>query len=166
MTEVDVKQVFDGEKAALLVEELRNNFDSGRTKSYEWRISQLKSIAKMLEDKEKDILVALYKDFSKPRLEGYISEVSLVKPSCSEAINELNQWRKPEKVKTSITSCPSSAEIVSEPLGAVLVIATWNFPFNLSMDPIIGAVSARNAVVLKPSEIAPAFIFEEHQSLC
>ncbi|CAN6681573.1 unnamed protein product [Malus baccata var. baccata] len=62
----------------------------------------------------------------------------------------------PQKVSTSITTYPSSAEIVSEPLGVVLVISTWNFPFLLSLDPVIGAISAGNAVVLKPSEIAPA----------
>ncbi|MED6218409.1 Aldehyde dehydrogenase 3 member I1, chloroplastic [Stylosanthes scabra] len=110
----------------------------------------------MLEEKEKEILEALYKDLSKPRLEGFIAEVSQAKSSCSEAIQELKHWMKPEKIKTSFTTFPSSAEIVSEPLGVVLVISTWNFPFLLSMDPVIGAISAGNAVVLKPSEIAPA----------
>ncbi|KAI9114336.1 hypothetical protein K1719_014564 [Acacia pycnantha] len=156
MPEVEEKQVFDGEKANLLVKELRKNFNSGRTKSYEWRISQLESIAKMLEEKEKDITDALQKDLSKPAFEAFISEVSQAKSACSEAIQELKHWMKPEKVKTSITTYPSSAEIVSEPLGVVLVISTWNFPFLLSMDPVIGAISAGNAVVLKPSEISPA----------
>ncbi|XP_028770308.1 aldehyde dehydrogenase family 3 member H1 isoform X1 [Neltuma alba] len=154
--EVEEKQVFDGETANLLVKELRKNFNSGRTKSYEWRISQLESIAKMLEEKEEDIIEALQKDLAKPAFEAFISEVSQAKSACSEAIQELKHWMKPEKVNTSITTYPSSAEIVSEPLGVVLVISTWNFPFLLSMDPVIGAVSAGNAVVLKPSEISPA----------
>ncbi|XP_019464273.1 PREDICTED: aldehyde dehydrogenase family 3 member H1-like isoform X2 [Lupinus angustifolius] len=154
--ELQEKEVFDGEKASLLVKELRKSFDLGRTKSYEWRVSQLEGIAKMLEEKEKEIAEALYKDLSKPALEAFISEFSQVKGSCSEALQELKQWMKPEKVNTSITTYPSSAEIVSEPLGVVLVISTWNFPFLLSMDPVIGAISAGNAVVLKPSEIAPA----------
>ncbi|KAF1875860.1 hypothetical protein Lal_00006491 [Lupinus albus] len=155
-SELEEKQVFDTEKASLLVKELRKSFDLGRTKSYEWRVSQLEGIAKMLEEKEKEIVEALYKDLSKPALESFLSEFSQVKGSCSEALQELKQWMKPEKVNTSITSYPSSAEIVSEPLGVVLVISTWNFPFLLSMDPVIGAISAGNAVVLKPSEIAPA----------
>ncbi|KAL2342886.1 hypothetical protein Fmac_004171 [Flemingia macrophylla] len=150
------EQVFDGEKANFLVRELRKNFDSGRTKSYEWRVSQLEAIVKMLEEKEEEITDALYKDLSKPQFEAFISEVSQVKSSCSEALQELKHWMKPDKVKTTITTFPSSAEIVSEPLGVVLVISTWNFPFLLSMDPVIGAISAGNAVVLKPSEIAPA----------
>ncbi|KAJ1387792.1 Zinc finger, RING-CH-type [Sesbania bispinosa] len=154
--ELEEKQVFDGEKAALLVKELRKSFDSGKTKSYEWRISQLEGIAKMLEEKEKEITIALDKDLSKPGLEAFITEISQAKSSCSEAIQELKHWMKPEKVNTSITTFPSSAEIVSEPLGVVLVISTWNFPFLLSMDPVIGAISAGNAVVLKPSEISPA----------
>lgn len=156
MPEMDKKQGFDGEEANFLVKELRKSFNSGRTKSYEWRISQLESIAKMLAEKEKDIIEALHKDLAKPGFEAFISEVSQVKSACSEAIKELKHWMKPEKVKTSITTYPSSAEIVSEPLGVVLVISTWNFPFLLSMDPVIGAISAGNAVVLKPSEIAPA----------
>ncbi|XP_020203974.1 aldehyde dehydrogenase family 3 member H1 [Cajanus cajan] len=154
--EVEEKQVFDGEEANLLVRELRKSFDSGRTKSYEWRVSQLEAIARMLEEKEKEITEALYEDLSKPQFEAFIAEVAQVKSACSEALQELKHWMKPEKVNTSITTFPSSAEIVPEPLGVVLVISTWNFPFLLSMDPVIGAISAGNAVVLKPSEIAPA----------
>ncbi|KAJ1391514.1 Aldehyde/histidinol dehydrogenase [Sesbania bispinosa] len=156
MEEVQEKPIFDGEKAALLVKELRQSFDSGKTKSYKWRISQLEGIVKMLEERENDIITALDKDLSKPGFEAFLSEVSQTKASCNEALKELKHWMKPEKVKTSITTYPSSAEIVSEPLGVVLVISTWNFPFMLSLDPIIGAISAGNAVVLKPSEIAPA----------
>ncbi|XP_061346796.1 aldehyde dehydrogenase family 3 member H1-like [Gastrolobium bilobum] len=154
--ELEEKQIFDGEKAALLVKDLRKSFDSGKTKTYEWRVSQLEGIAKMLEEKEKEISEALDKDLSKPGVEAFITEISQAKSSCSEALQELKHWMKPEKVKTSITTYPSSAEIVPEPLGVVLVISTWNFPFLLSMDPVIGAISAGNAVVLKPSEIAPA----------
>lgn len=76
MPELEEKQIFDGEKAALLVKELRKSFDSGKTKSYEWRVSQLEGIAKMLEEKEKEIIEALHKDLSKPGLEAFITEVS------------------------------------------------------------------------------------------
>jgi aldehyde dehydrogenase (NAD+) len=80
----------------------------------------------------------------------------MLKNSCKNAIKELKHWMAPEKVKTSLTTFPSSAEIVSEPLGVVLVISAWNYPFLLSLDPVIGAIAAGNVVVLKPSEIAPA----------
>ncbi|KAG2711471.1 hypothetical protein I3843_04G072100 [Carya illinoinensis] len=156
MVEVEEKPKFDADKAALLVKEVRKSFNSGKTRSYEWRVSQLKSIEKMVEEKEMEITEALYKDLSKPAFEAFISEISQVKSSCKLALKELSSWMIPEKVKTSLTTYPSSAEIVSEPLGVVLVISTWNFPFLLSLDPVIGAISAGNAVVLKPSEIAPA----------
>lgn len=76
IAEVEEKQTFDVDKARLLVKELQNVFKSGKTKSYEWRVSQLKSIAKMLEEREKDITEALHKDLEKPELEAFISEVS------------------------------------------------------------------------------------------
>nr|CAC84903.1 aldehyde dehydrogenase [Arabidopsis thaliana] len=147
---------FRGKEAALLVDELRSNFNSGRTKSYEWRISQLQNIARMIDEKEKCITEALYQDLSKPELEAFLAEISNTKSSCMLAIKELKNWMAPETVKTSVTTFPSSAQIVSEPLGVVLVISAWNFPFLLSVEPVIGAIAAGNAVVLKPSEIAPA----------
>ncbi|KAM7260460.1 hypothetical protein ACFE04_016201 [Oxalis oulophora] len=83
-------------------------------------------------------------------------QISLVRGACDLAIKELNQWMKPEKVETSFSTFPSSAEIVPEPLGVALIISTWNFPFSLSVEPVIGAIAAGNAAVLKPSEISPA----------
>lgn len=148
--------IFDSEAAGLLVKEVRDVFNSGKTKNYDWRISQLKGILKMVEDNENDIMEALDSDLSKPQLEVFISEITMTKSACKLMLKELSRWMQPEKAKTSITTYPSSAEIVSEPLGVVLVISTWNYPFMLSMDPVIGAIAAGNCVVLKPSEIAPA----------
>ncbi|XP_034691512.1 aldehyde dehydrogenase family 3 member H1-like isoform X3 [Vitis riparia] len=150
------KKVFDVESAASLVKELRGSFNAGKTKSYEWRIAQLKGIEKMIDEREKDIIEALHEDLSKPEHEAFVSEISMSKGACKLALKELGHWMKPEKAKTSMTTYPSSAEIVSEPLGVVLVISTWNYPLLLSIDPVIGAIAAGNAVVLKPSEIAPA----------
>ncbi|GMI67812.1 aldehyde dehydrogenase 3I1, aldehyde dehydrogenase 3 [Hibiscus trionum] len=152
----EVKPAFDTDEAAVLVNRLRKTFNSGKTKSYEWRISQLESISKMVDEKEKQIIKALHEDLSKPELEAYLSEILMVKSSCTLALKELKQWMMPKKAETSLATYPSSAEIVSEPLGVVLVISTWNYPFSLSLEPVIGAIAAGNAVVLKPSEIAPA----------
>ncbi|KAF8405705.1 hypothetical protein HHK36_007782 [Tetracentron sinense] len=158
----EMKKKFDSDSAASLVKELRRTFTSGKTKSYEWRISQLKNILKMVDENEKQIVEALRKDLSKPELEAFVSEISMTKASCKLAVKELRHWMKPEKVKTSMTTFPSSAEIVSEPLGVVLIISAWNYPILssfspvLSLDPVIGAIAAGNAVVLKPSEISPA----------
>ncbi|GLT66198.1 hypothetical protein SLA2020_385800 [Shorea laevis] len=150
------KRTFDAERAALLVKDLRNNFRSGRTRSYEWRVAQLQSIWRMIDENEKMIVEALYEDLGKPELESFTAEITMLKSSSKEALEQLKRWMTPEKVKTSVSLYPSSAEIVSEPLGVVLVISTWNFPFLLSLDPVIGAIAAGNAVVLKPSELAPA----------
>ncbi|GLT47130.1 hypothetical protein SLA2020_208450 [Shorea laevis] len=148
--------VFDEEAARLLVNELRLNFAAGKTRSYDWRVAQLKSMIKMMEDHEPEIVAALRDDLSKPEHESSIYEIALLKNSCVLALKELKHWMMPEKVKTSITTFPSSAEIVSEPLGVVLVMSAWNYPFLLSLDPVVGAIAAGNAVVLKPSEVAPA----------
>ncbi|XP_074307895.1 aldehyde dehydrogenase family 3 member H1-like isoform X1 [Silene latifolia] len=156
MAEGKKESVFDVDRAHLMVKELRAQFNSGETKSYEWRVTQLKSISRMLDDREKDIIQALQEDLSKPELEAFVAEIAMLKSSCKLALKDLKQWMKPEKVKTPMTTFPSSAEIVPEPLGVVLVISTWNYPFLLSLDPVIGAIAAGNAVVLKPSEIAPA----------
>ncbi|KDP32847.1 hypothetical protein JCGZ_12139 [Jatropha curcas] len=148
--------VFDAEAARDLVKELTGNFASGKTRSYEWRVAQLKNMLKLCDENEKEIVEALRLDLSKPELESTIYEIALLKNSCKLALKELKHWIKPEKVRTSLTTFPSSAEIVSEPLGVVLIISAWNYPFLLSLDPVIGAIAAGNAVVLKPSEVSPA----------
>ncbi|KAK6114902.1 hypothetical protein DH2020_007171 [Rehmannia glutinosa] len=137
-------------------QDLRSVYRSGKTKSVEWRVSQLKSLLRITTHYEKDILEALRSDLNKPELEAFSHEVYGVSSSCELALKELHRWMMPEKVKTSMINFPSTGEIVSEPLGVVLVISTWNYPFKLSLDPVIGAIAAGNAVVLKPSEVAPA----------
>ncbi|KAL5704412.1 aldehyde dehydrogenase (NAD(+)) [Ranunculus cassubicifolius] len=154
--ESKTNKIFDGESASLLVKDLRESFASGKTKSYEWRVSQLNNILRLVEDKEKEIIEALNKDLAKPQLESFVAEISMTKNSVKGALKELKYWMKPEKVKTKITTFPSSAEIVAEPLGVVLIISAWNYPILLALDPVIGAIAAGNAVVLKPSEVAPA----------
>ncbi|XAR62818.1 Aldehyde dehydrogenase (NAD(P)(+)) [Bertholletia excelsa] len=150
------EEAFDAEAARSLVNDLRGRFASGKTKSCEWRVSQLKAMLKFTNEHEKDIIDALRSDLSKPMVESFITEIAMLKASCEFTLKGLKRWMMPEKVKTSITTFPSSAEIVPEPLGVVLVISAWNYPFLLALDPVIGAIAAGNAVVLKPSEIAPA----------
>lgn len=110
----------------------------------------------MLDEREGEIVEALRSDLNKPEFESLVYEVALLKSSCKGVIKELKHWMKPEKVKTPILALPSSAEIVAEPLGVVLVISAWNYPILLSLDPVVGAIAAGNAVVLKPSEVSPA----------
>ncbi|XP_031504270.1 aldehyde dehydrogenase family 3 member H1-like isoform X1 [Nymphaea colorata] len=148
--------VFDGEACACLVRELRQSFESGRTRSYEWRKQQLRMVLKFLVEKEALIVQALHRDLRKPGFEACVSEISMLKSSCKLILKKLKRWMEPQKACVSITSIPGSAEIISEPLGVVLVISAWNYPFLLAMDPVLGAIAAGNAVVLKPSEVSPS----------
>ncbi|CAH1453952.1 unnamed protein product [Lactuca virosa] len=120
---------FDTEAANCLVKELRGTVVAGKTKSYEWRVKQLKSLLKMVEERDKQICDALFSDLSKPEMEAFIHEIALIKNSCKLSLKKLKEWMKPEKVKTTLSTFPSSAEIVPEPLGVVLVISAWNYPF-------------------------------------
>ncbi|ONK58001.1 uncharacterized protein A4U43_C09F6710 [Asparagus officinalis] len=147
---------FDGESAAVLTRELRESFNLGKTRSFQWRSNQLKGLLRMMEEKEADIMGALYSDLAKPQLESYLHEISMAKESVTFAMKNLKSWMKPKKVGSQAATFPSSANIVPEPFGVVLIISAWNYPFLLSIDPVIGAIAAGNAVVLKPSEIAPA----------
>ncbi|XP_010539000.1 PREDICTED: aldehyde dehydrogenase family 3 member H1-like [Tarenaya hassleriana] len=149
-------KAFEAADATELVTGLRRGFDAGVTRGYEWRVSQLKNLLKVCDHHEPEIVAALRDDLGKPELESSIYEVALLRNSIKLALKHLKDWMTPEKAKTSLTTFPASAEIVSEPLGVILVISAWNFPFLLSLDPVVGAIAAGNAVVLKPSEIAPA----------
>ncbi|XP_042064151.1 aldehyde dehydrogenase-like [Salvia splendens] len=148
--------VFRDEFSRSLVRELRATYATGKTKSFEWRSSQLKAIQKIVSLHSQEIVEALRSDLQKPEFEAVIHEISAVSASCKLALKELHRWMKPQKVKTSLISLPSSAKIVPEPFGVVLVISAWKFPFLLSLDPVVGAIAAGNVVVLKPSESSPA----------
>jgi len=139
-----------------VAEDLRAGFRTGRTRTPEWRTAQLRSLIRMIEEREDDISDALQADLAKPRMESYLHEISLAKGACEFALKGLKTWMKPDKVPSAITTFPSTAQIVPEPLGVVLVISAWNYPFLLSIDPVIGAIAAGNAVLLKPSEVAAA----------
>lgn len=139
-----------------MAEDLRSVFATGRTRTYDWRASQLQAMLKIAVHHEKELVEALYSDLKKPEHEAYLYEVAGVISSCKLALKELRRWMKPQKVKTSMSTFPSSGEIVSEPLGVTLVISAWNYPVLLSLDPVIGAIAAGNCVVLKPSEVSSA----------
>nr|XP_043637688.1 aldehyde dehydrogenase family 3 member F1-like [Erigeron canadensis] len=138
------------------LKELRQAFGSSKTKEYSWRISQLNGLLHILEDKENDIFMALKKDLGKHHVEAYRDEIGTVVKSINYALDNLKQWMAPQKTRLPLAAYPSTASLVSEPLGVVLVISSWNFPIGLSLEPLIGAIAAGNAIVLKPSEIAPA----------
>ncbi|TKY48379.1 Aldehyde dehydrogenase family 3 member F1 [Spatholobus suberectus] len=135
---------------------MRKYYGSGKTKGASWRESQLKGLHNFLVEKEEEILSALKQDLGKHYVEAFRDEVGTLMKTLNFATNSLKKWMAGKEAKLPQIALLSSAEIVPEPLGLVLIISSWNFPFGLSLEPLIGAVAAGNTVVLKPSEMSPA----------
>lgn len=108
-----------------------------------------------IETRENEIIAGLQADFSKPAFEGMLTETFIVIAELKSTIKNLKSWAKPERIWPSILNFPSTDFIYREPYGSVLVIAPWNYPFQLAMCPMIAAVAAGNSVTLKPSELTP-----------
>jgi aldehyde dehydrogenase (NAD+) len=104
---------------------------------------------------EEEIIKALYNDFKKPAFEAVLTETNYVISDLKETIKNIDSWAKPKKVSASLLNFPSSDYIYSEPYGHVLIIAPWNYPFQLALCPLVAAVAAGNRVTLKPSELTP-----------
>jgi acyl-CoA reductase-like NAD-dependent aldehyde dehydrogenase len=133
----------------------RDFFFNRGPKELAFRVQQLKTLKKAIEEHEQQILDALKRDLNKPKTEAYVSEIAPVIKEIDYALKNLGSWVKPKKVRTPFLLFPGSSHIYSEPYGSVLIIAPWNYPFQLAMVPLVGAMAAGNCAVLKPSELAP-----------
>lgn len=138
------------------LKKMREYFNSGITKSYNFRKEQLKKLKVSILQHEQALYEALYTDLKKSKEETWVTETGLVISELNAAIKNLRQWMRPENVETNLLNLPSSSKILREPLGVVLIIGPWNYPFQLLINPLIGAIAAGNCVVLKPSEFAQA----------
>lgn len=130
-------------------------FISGATLSWEFRVQQLRLLKDGIQRYEPEIMAALKQDLGKPGLEAYAAEIGFVYAELRHVLRNLKAWMRPQRVRTPLALQPSSSLVMSEPLGQVLIIAPWNYPFQLLIAPLIGAVAAGNCAVLKPSELAP-----------
>lgn len=139
-----------------IAKQVRGGFDSGRTRLLEWRASQLRRLRALLIERETELLDALAADLGKPAIEGYVTEIAFTRAEIDLALANLDTWMNPEKVAVPLTQQPAKARIVREPLGAVLIIGPWNYPIQLVLAPLVAAIAAGNAAVIKPSEVAPA----------
>jgi len=139
-----------------MMKDLRAAFGTGKTRSYEWRVSQLTALIKFVEENQKEINDALHKDLHKHHLESTVTETQMCISEAVDCINNLKEWMKPEKVRKTPLYLMDSAYIQSEPFGTILIIGAWNYPFQLTLLPLIGAIAAGNCVVLKPSEVSEA----------
>jgi len=138
-----------------LIQKQRNFFNSGKTLALEFRIVQLKRLKDCIERNEKIILEALYKDLRKSKIEAYNSEVLVVTAEIDYVLKRMSKWTRPRKVRTPLMHLPAKSLVYPEPAGVVLILSPWNYPFQLTFAPLIGAIAAGNCAVLKPSEYAP-----------
>lgn len=130
-------------------------FQQNHTRDIAFRKQQLRKLKQLIEDYEPQIIDALNKDLKKPAYESLMLEIGPMYADIQFILKRLSRWAKPQRVPTPLFHFPGSSHIYKEPYGQVLVIAPWNYPFNLSIAPIVGAIAAGNTVVLKPSESAP-----------
>ena len=135
---------------------LRHYYQSGETLGYAFRIAQLQQLKRVILENESAIYDALYKDLRKSREEAYASELGLLLSEISLTQKNLQRWMRPEKAPTNLLNLPSSSRIYHDPLGVVLIIAPWNYPLQLLLIPLVGAIAGGNCAVVKPSELAPA----------
>ena len=132
---------------------LRQTFESGKTRPIEWRLQQLSEIDRMLRDHESDFAEALKADLGKCRFEADLTETSFVQAEAKYARKHLEDWMRPQRVRTPLMAQPGKSYIQPEPKGVVLIIAPWNYPMSMVMAPLVGAVAAGNCAIMKPSEI-------------
>ena len=129
----------------------RTFFDAGNTRSYEFRIQQLEALRDCIRAHEDEVLDALHMDIRKPRFEATISELVTLYEEIELTLANLKKWMQPTAVATPEMLGPGPSEIHREPLGVVLIIGPWNYPFQLAMAPLVGAIAAGNCTIIKPS---------------
>ena len=118
------------------------------------RIAKLRQLLDWIYSNRNKIYQAIYADFKKPAAEVDLSEVYMVVSEIKHAIRHLKKWMKPKRVRRTLALLTTSSCIHYEPRGVVLIIAPWNFPFNLTVGPLVSAIAAGNCIIVKPSEIS------------
>src|SRR5690554_36508 len=141
--------------AADIVARQRAYFESGATRSFEFRLAQLKKLKQALIEHKDDVEKALKEDIGRPSLEAYI-EITTAFEDLKHTIKHLKRWMAPQKVGTSLWAQPGTSRIESTPLGVNFIMGPYNYPFLLSVQPLIGALAAGNTVIMKPSSLTPA----------
>ena len=143
------------ERIESIVKSQREYFHSGATLDVTFRKSMLKKLLAAMEKWEKRLADALWNDLHKSYEEAYLTELSIVKGEIRTHIRKVGQWSAKKRVHTPIKLFPSSTHIVKEPLGCSLIISPWNYPVQLLLNPLVGAISSGCTAVLKPSPYVP-----------
>jgi aldehyde dehydrogenase (NAD+) len=138
-----------------IVSQQRRFFASGTTKNIEFRIEQLKKLKQVIQEASESIFTVVKADLNKPIFEAYTAELGAITQEIDYILKHIKTWTKIQKKPVSLSLLPASAEIYPEPLGVVLIIGPWNYPFALSLVPLVGAIASGNCAIIKPSELAP-----------
>lgn len=131
-------------------------FFSDKTLEINFRIEQLEKLKDLVIVNETKIAEALKSDLGKCHFEAFSSEIGFIIEEIQVTIKNLKKWLRPKNVSTPMWMWPSKSQIIQDPYGVTLIIAPWNYPFQLMMAPLIGAIAAGNTAILKPSELTPA----------
>ncbi|MET8978307.1 aldehyde dehydrogenase family protein [Streptomyces sp. NPDC004539] len=142
--------------AAATVSRLHATFATGRTRPAAWRREQLRALRGLLIDRQSELSDALHTDLGKSPLESYLTELGFVVNEIDHTLRHLGRWMRPRRVGVPLSLAPARARTVREPLGTVLIVSPWNYPLQLALAPLVGALAAGNCAVVKPSELAPA----------
>jgi len=139
-----------------IITKQRNYFNTNQTKDIDFRIGQLKKLKNLIKQQEASFYKAIHQDFGKSEFETYTAELSFIYDEINTSIKKLPKWAKRKRNKTNLVNLPARSYTIAEPLGVCLVIGAWNYPYQLSLVPLITAMAAGNTVILKPSEIPSA----------
>jgi aldehyde dehydrogenase (NAD+) len=142
--------------SAGVLAQVRTVFNAGRTRSVAWREEQLRAIERMCEEREAEISEALIRDLGRSAFEAWLGDIASTKAEAVFARKHFRKWMKPQRQSLPLAQMPGRAWVQYDPIGVVLVIGPWNYPFFLCMSPVVAAVAAGNGAVIKPSELAPA----------
>ena len=142
--------------SAGVLAQVRTVFNAGRTRSVAWREEQLRAIERMCEEREAEISEALIRDLGRSAFEAWLGDIASTKAEAVFARKHFRKWMKPQRQSLPLAQMPGRAWVQYAPIGVVLVIGPWNYPFFLCMSPVVAAVAAGNGAVIKPSELAPA----------
>jgi aldehyde dehydrogenase (NAD+) len=138
------------------VRRLRETFQTGRTRSIDWRKQQLRALERLMNENEPAIAAALEQDLGRKPFEAWLADIASTAGEAKAAAKNVRKWTRRRYRMLEMSQLPGRAWIEYEPYGTVLIIGAWNFPFALTLGPAVGAIAAGNTVVLKPSEVAPA----------
>jgi len=139
-----------------IIEKQREYFAADVTKETGFRRDALTKLMQAITSREAALLAALKTDLNKSDFEGYMTEVGIVKEECRYAIKHIRKWASPRKTASPLAQFPSRSFVLSEPFGVALIMSPWNYPFQLTLSPLIGAIAAGNCAVIKPSAYTPA----------